>query len=62
MEERNTMFYNYPDVVSVYQLKEMLQISKTLAYKLVNTNCIKGIKVGRDYKIPKVNIINYLTS
>ena len=58
----NVMFENYPDVVSVEQLMEMLQIGQVLAYKLVKSGEIKARKVGREYKIPKVNVIEYLNS
>ena len=56
----NVMFENYPDIVSVEQLMEMLQIGQVLAYKLVKSGEIKARKVGREYKIPKVNVIEYL--
>ena len=57
----NSMFSNYPDVVNFTQMKEMLgNIGSTLAYKLLRENSIKSIKVGRAYKIPKNNIIQYL--
>ena len=54
------MFATYKDVVDVSQLAEMLGIGITLAYKLVKQNAIKSIKIGRQYKIPKQNIICYL--
>ena len=57
----NSMFSNYPDVVNFTQMKEMLgNIGSTLAYKLLKKISIKSIKVGRAYKIPKNNIIEYL--
>ena len=55
------MFTSYPDVVNIAQLKEMLNIGITLAYKLVKHNTIQSLKIGREYKIPKANIISYLT-
>ena len=54
------MFSEYPDIVSVEQLMKMLQIGQVLAYKLVKKGEIKSRKVGREYKIPKVNVILYL--
>lgn len=57
----NDMFIDYPDVVSVEQLMEMLQIGQVLAYKLVKSGTIKSRKIGREYKIPKINVIAYLT-
>ena len=55
------MFTSYPDVVNTKQLKDMFGIGNTLAYRLVKQNIIKSIKVGREYKIPKANVIAYLT-
>ncbi len=54
------MFANYPDVVSVEQLQQMLGIGQVLAYNLVKHGEIKSRKVGREYKIPKINIIKYI--
>lgn len=60
-ENYQIMFTTYPDVVTINQLKEMLGIGVTLAYRLVKNNIIDGFKVGREYKIPKANVISYLT-
>ncbi len=60
-ENYQLMFTSYPDVVNTNQLKDMLGIGITLAYRLVKQNTIKSIKVGREYKIPKANVIAYLT-
>lgn len=57
-----SMFKNYPDIVNVRQLQTMLGgISKKLAYYLLQNNIIKSIKIGRQYKITKADIILYLT-
>ena len=56
------MFTTYPDVVNIEQMRAMLGgIGVTLAYRLLKKNEIKSIKIGREYKIPKTNIISYLT-
>ncbi len=60
-ENYQIMFTTYPDVVTINQLKDMLGIGITLAYRLVKQNSINAIKVGREYKIPKANVIAYLT-
>lgn len=62
MEENQTMFASYPDVVNVYQLEEMLDISQTLAYSLVRKKAIKSRKIGRAYKIAKSAVINYIVT
>ena len=60
-ENYELMFTEYPDLVDIVQLRKMLGIGITLAYRLVRNNTIPSIKVGREYKIPKRNIIAYLT-
>lgn len=61
-ENYDLMFTSYPDLVDVVQLKEMLNIGITLAYRLVREKTISSLKVGREYKIPKRNVIAYLTN
>lgn len=60
-ENYEMMFTSYPDLVNIVQLKEILGIGVTLAYRLVKNNTIHAFKIGREYKIPKRNIISYLT-
>lgn len=54
------MFAKFPDVVSITQLSQMLHISEKLAYRLIRENQIDHLKIGRTYKIPKINVIRYL--
>jgi len=54
------MFPDYPDIVDVKQLQGMLGISRHLAYDLIADGYIRGIKIGNAYKVPKVNVINYV--
>jgi excisionase family DNA binding protein len=61
-ENYDLMFTSYPDLVNIVQLKDMLGIGINLAYKLVRNKTISALKVGREYKIPKRNIISYLTN
>ena len=61
-ENYEMMFTSCPDLVDITHLKEMLGIGITLAYRLVRNNTIQALKVGRQYKIPKRNIISYLTN
>ena len=55
------MFPNYPDIVTVKQLREMLGISRQLAYDLINDGELQAIKIGTSFKIPKVSVINFVT-
>lgn len=61
-ENYEIMFTSYPDLVNIIQLREILGIGITLAYRLVKNKTIPALKVGREYKIPKRNIISYLIS
>ena len=55
------MFPDCPDIVTVKQLREMLGVSRALAYKLISDGEIQAVKIGTSLKIPKVSVINYVT-
>ncbi len=59
-EITNLMFKDYPDIVGVKELQKMLGIKRTKAYEILNNNSIKSIKIGREYKISKVNVALYI--
>lgn len=61
-EKYEIMFTSYPDLVDINQLSKMLNIGSTLTYRLIKENTIKSMKIGRQYKIPKINVIDYLTT
>ncbi len=54
------IFTEYPDILNVEQMQEMLGVCKNVAYKLLQTGKIKAFKLGRIYKIPKKNVIDYI--
>ena len=56
------MFPDYPDIVTVAQLQKMLGISRQLTYKLIGDGYIPGVKIGNAFRVPKVNVINYVLS
>jgi excisionase family DNA binding protein len=56
----NSTFADFPDVVSVEQMAEMLKISTKTAYALLRNGDIECLKVGRSYRIPKYFIMKYL--
>lgn len=55
-----SLFKEFPDVVTVEQMSEMLGISTKTAYRLLQDNVIEHFKIGRIYKIPKFHILTYL--
>lgn len=61
MEVTEDIFDDYPDVLTFEQLREMLgNIGKTLAYTLLKNNEIESFKMGRNYRILKSKVIEYL--
>lgn len=60
-ESYTLMFTDYPDIVNLTQMRKMLGgISNSLAYRMLREKKIKSKKVGKEYKIPKVNVIKYV--
>ena len=55
------MFPEYPDIVTVRQLRDMLGISRQLAYDLIADGEVQAIKIGNSFKIPKASVINFVT-
>lgn len=55
------MFREYPDVVSISQLSQMLCISEKTAYRLLKENKIEYFKIGRTYRIPKISVLAYMS-
>lgn len=56
------LFSDYPDILSVQQLMELLQIGKVLAYKLIESKKFKAVKIGREYKILKNSVIDFINN
>ena len=54
------MLRNYPDVLNVKQLCEAIGIGRNKAYELLNSNCIKHKRIGKNFCIPKKFVIKYL--
>ena len=60
MNEYNSILSDYPDVLLPEDLMTILKIGRNTTYKILKEGIIKSIKVGRNYKIPKNFIIEYL--
>ncbi|MDR1002090.1 MAG: helix-turn-helix domain-containing protein [Oscillospiraceae bacterium] len=60
-EAYKLLFPEYPDVVTVKQMCEMLGgISDKTGYRLLHSGEIKSFTIGRCIRIPKVHVIDYL--
>ena len=55
-----SMFREYPDVLNIGEMSRLLGVSKKTAYKILHENKVSCLKVGREYRVPKIHIINYL--
>lgn len=60
--ESNKMFIEYPDVITVDDLQSMLHIGRNTAYKMLQEEMIKTVKVGKKYIIPKASVINFVSA
>ena len=54
------MFDCYDDILTIEELAEILKIGTSQAYKLVRTGAIKAFKEGKDWKISKEAVIQYV--
>lgn len=51
---------DYPDILTVKQLQEVLNIGRNKTYELLKNNIIKSKRIGTEYRIPKNNVLDYL--
>lgn len=56
----NIVFKGYPDVMNVKQASELLDVSTKTVYKQIKEGKLQCIKVGREFRIPKVNIMKFI--
>ena len=54
------MLKEYPDIMTVEQMCEVLGISTKTGYRLLREKKICCLKVGRVYRIPKAHLFTYL--
>lgn len=56
------MLENYETILIPEECAEILRIGMTEMYRLLNEKIITGYKVGRNWRIPKENLIAYIKS
>lgn len=56
------MFEQYDDILTVEEISEILKIGMTQAYRIVRSGDLKGYKEGKDWKIPKQALKEYVIS
>lgn len=55
-----TLFDNFPDIMSVQQVRSALKIGRTAVYRLLESNEIRCFKIGNAYKVPKSSLIAFI--
>ena len=56
----NLFLKEYPDVLTTKDLQNILGISGKTVFKLQHSGQIKSIKVGRNFRVPKIYLLQYL--
>lgn len=56
------MFEDYPDIVSVDELCDMLRCGRNAAYRFLENGQINAIRNGKKYIIPKQAVCNFIQS
>ena len=56
------MFEQYDDILTIEEVAEILKIGMTKTYRLVRSGNLKGYKEGKDWRIPKQALSEYVIS
>lgn len=54
------MLNDYPDILTVAEITEILYIGKNRVYELLENGFIKGFRIGRVWKVPKESLQEYI--
>ena len=59
--KNNEMFTEYPDIVTIDDIKKMIHVGRATALDLAR-GPLGGVIVGNKFRIPKINVIKYMLS
>ena len=54
------MFDGFPDLMTIQDLRQALQIGRSTAYNLVSNGTIPALRIGKCVRIPKIGVIEYI--
>lgn len=54
------MLENYPDILTIKQLKEILNIGQNKALDILHNGEVQYFRIGRSVKIPKKAVVDYI--
>lgn len=61
MAERPTSFDDLPLTLRVEELMPILGIGRNTAYELIRSGQIRSVRIGRQLRIPKDAVLDFLT-
>ena len=59
-KEYEKAFRDLPDALTPQEAAGILRVSVKTVYKLLRTNALPSVRVGREYRIAKTKLICYL--
>ncbi len=54
------MFNDYDDILTIEDMCEILKVGKNNAYKLLNQGNIKAFRNGKNWRIPRKSVTEYV--
>lgn len=60
MKPNGFKFDQYPEIIDVTQMAQILGIGRNQAYKLIHENVIPHRDIGRQHRIAKANVIKFI--
>lgn len=54
------MLEQYNDIMSILDIAEVLSIGRNRVYELLSSGDLKGFRIGRNWKIPKKAVQDYI--
>jgi len=59
---KSNMFEKYPDLLGMSEVQEALRIGRSLAYRLINSQKIKCLRIGKIIKVQKRFLKDYVVN
>ncbi len=53
-------FDGYPPILTVADVQEILGVGRSLAYRMINDEKIKSVRVGKNIRIPKLYLLEFI--
>lgn len=57
---QNVFLEEYPDILTPYEVIEILGVGKNMVYDLLNSGRLPGIRLGRNWRITKQSLLIFL--